>query len=394
MAKKRNVKRSDGRYSVQIYLGKDDNGKRKYKTVYGATQKEADKKADELKAQLGKGLDITNKIKTFKEWSELFLASQKSVLSSSEYELKKNRISFFYLFFGSFPIEAIRPFQIEAALNNLAEKNPATGNPSAKKTLAVYKQVCGQVFKFAVKNRVIEYNPAEYAEIPKNASQKERRALTKTEREWIVSYSGDNKRAKRAAMIAMFCGLRRGEMTALTWNDIDFKKKNITVNKSYDFKAGELKLPKTEAGIRTVPMPDVLVDYLVNEKKEGINVFVTKSGKLMTETAWKRMLESFLVDLEIAHGTGKKKKKCAPEPTVFTISLFGWHDLRHTYATILYEAGVDVLTAQYLLGHASASTTMEIYTHLSDAQKERSIVKLNDFLDDNNKCKSNASQTG
>ena len=308
--------------------------------------------------------------------------------------MKKNRISFFYTFFGNSPIESVRPFQIEAALNNLAEKNPTTGKPSAKKTLTVYKQNCGQVFKFAIKNRIVEYNPADYSELPKNAPKEERRALSETEREWISNYSGENKRAKRAAMIAMFCGLRRGEMTALTWNDINFTDKTITVNKSYDFKSNNIKLPKTAAGVRTVPMPDTLVEFLKNEKKEGINVLVTKSGKIMTESAWKRMLESFLIDLEIAHGAGKKKKKCAPEPTVFTIQLFGWHDLRHTYATILYEAGVDVLTAQYLLGHASASTTMEIYTHLSDAQKSRSIVKLNDFLSKNDGCKSDASQTG
>lgn len=394
MPKKKNATRADGRIAVQVYLGKGEDGKRKYKTVYGATQKEADKKADELRTQLGKGLDVANKTKTFKEWAKLFLASQKPVLSTSEYELKKNRLQFFYDYFGEANIESIRPFQIEAALMKLAEKNPTTGNPSAKKTLSVYKQVCGQVFKFAIKNRVVEYNPAEYAELPKNAPQKERRALTETERKWIMECDSTEQRAKRAAMIAMFCGLRRGEMTALTWNDINFKDKTITVNKSYNFKSNTVKLPKTAAGVRTVPMPDNLVEFLKNEKKEGINVIVSKSGKLMTESAWKRMLESFLIDLEIAHGTGKKKKKCAPEPTVFTIQLFGWHDLRHTYATILYEAGVDVLTAQYLLGHASAKTTMEIYTHLSDKQKSRSIVKLNEFLSNKDECKSNASQTG
>ena len=90
------------------------------------------------------------------------------------------------------------------------------------------------------------------------------------------------------------------------------------------------------------------------------------------------------------YGTGIKKNKFAPTPSTFTIQTFGWHDLRHTYATILYEAGVDVLTAQYLLGHASPETTMKIYTHLSEERKDKSIEKLNDFLE----CKSDASQTG
>ncbi len=387
MAKKKNAKRSDGRYSVQIYLGKDENGKRKYKTVYGATQKEADKKADELKAQFGKGIDIAREQDTFEDWAVLFLASQKKRLSETEYSTKKNRIEYFYGYFGKSQIKAVRVFEIENALNDLAEKNPATGNPSADKTLKGYKQVCSQVFKFAIKNRVIEFNPAEAAELPKNAPKTERRALDKTEREWITK---STHRAKRAAMIAMFCGLRRGEMTALTWNDIDFKENTITVNKSYDFKAGELKLPKTEAGIRTVPMPQVLADFLKSEKRTSIYVCCSKQNKMLTVDGWKRMLESFILDIECENGSSGRKKHCEPKEVVITFQPFGWHDLRHTYATILFEAGVDVLTAQYLLGHASPETTMKIYTHLSEAQKKKSIKKLDDFLS----CKSGASQTG
>lgn len=383
------AKRADNRYAVQVYLGKSEDGKRKYKTVYGKTQKEANEKAEELKAQLGKGLDVTSKVKTFYDWTKLFLSSQKPILSASEYDTKENRIGYFLSFFGDSPIESIRPYQIEHALNKLADENPNTGKPAAKKTLSAYKQVCSQVFKFAIKNRVVEYNPADYAELPKNAPKSERRALEEYEREWIISSS---HRAKRAAMIAMFCGLRRGEMTALTWNDIDFNNNTININKSYDFKSKSLKLPKTDAGIRTVPMPQILADFLKEEKRTSVYVICNAHNKMMSVDGWKRMLESLLVDLEIEHGISKKKNKFAPEPTVLTIKPFGWHDLRHTYATILFEAGVDVLTAQHLLGHASAQTTMEIYTHLSDAQKSRSIVKLNDFLSSKHTCKSDASQ--
>lgn len=385
------VKRNDNRYAVQVYLGKDENGKRKIKTVYGKTQKEANEKAEELKTQLGKGLDINSKNKTFNDWAKFFLASQKKKLKESEYLTKEKRIDFFFSYFGDCPIEAVRPFQIESALTDLAEENPSTGKPTAKKTISAYKQACGQVFKFAIKNRVLEYNPADYAEIPKDAPKAERRALEEYERERIIS---SNHRAKRAAMISMFCGLRRGEMTALTWNDIDFKNNTITVNKSYDFKSKSLKMPKTEAGVRTVPMPDILSDFLKSEKRTSVYVICNSQNKMMSVDSWKRLLQSLLCDLEIEYGISGKKNKFSPVPTVLTIKSFGWHDLRHTYATILFEAGVDVLTAQYLLGHASPQTTMEIYTHLSESQKSRSIVKLNDFLAQKNTFKSNSSQTG
>lgn len=390
MPKKSNTKRSDGRIAVQIYLGKDENGKRKYKTVYGATQKEANKKADELRSRLAKGMDISHSRDSFKKWAELFLSSQKARLSTSEYSLKAKRIKYFYDYFGETEINAVKVYHVEEAINALAAQNPATGKPSADKTIRGYKQVCSQVFAFAVKNRVIEFNPASVTETPKGAPKTERRALSETERQWIIGLSTEH-RAKRAAMIAMFGGLRRGELTALTWNDIDFAKNTITVNKSYDFKSGTLKLPKTSAGIRTVPMPQVLSDYLRSEPHTDTYVCTSAKGKMMTVDGWKRLMESLLTDLETAHGNGKKANKYAPYPTVLTIEPFGWHDLRHTYATILFEAGVDVLTAQYLLGHSSPETTMMIYTHLSNAQKNRSIDKLNFFVNQS-LCKSNASQ--
>lgn len=391
MPKRKNATRSDGRIAVQIYLGIGEDGKRKVKTVYGKTQKEAEEKAAELKAQLGRGIDIAKDRDTFEDWAKLFLASQKKKLTEAEYTLKSKRIEYFYSYFGKNPIKAVKAFQIEDALNDLAKENPTTGNPSSEKTVKGYKQVCSQVFRFAIKNRVMEFNPVDVAEYTAGASQNQRRALTENERKWITS---SGHRGKRAAMIAMFCGLRRGEMTALTWNDIDFENGTITVNKSYDFKAGELKLPKTAAGIRTIPMPQILSDFLKVEERTSIYVCCSKRNKMLTVDGWKRMLESFILDIECENGSSGRKKHCEPKAVEITFQPFGWHDLRHTYATILYEAGVDVLTAQYLLGHASPQTTMEIYTHLSDAQKDRSIVKLNDFLSKKDEFKSNSSQTG
>lgn len=391
MPKKSNTKRSDGRIAVQIYLGKDENGKRKYKTVYGATQKEANKKADEIRAMLGKGLDVLQEQVTFKEWAELFLASQKKVLSESCFNLKKKRIEYFYTYIGVTAINSVKVFQIEEALGNLAETNPLTGRATAGATLKNYKQVCSQVFKFAIKNRATEFNPAEFAELPKGTVKSQRRALSETEREWILKLSSEH-RAKRPAMIAMLCGLRRGELTALTWDDISFSERNITVNKSFDFKTGKIKLPKSVSGIRKVPIPQILLDFLRTEKRTSIYVCPSAHNTMMSDTAWRRLLESLLDSLELEHGTHRKNNKHSPFPTVRTVEPFGWHELRHTYATTLFEAGVDVLTAQYLLGHSSPETTMNIYTHLSEAQKSRSIVKLNDFLSKKDVCKSDTSQ--
>ena len=176
-------------------------------------------------------------------------------------------------------------------------------------------------------------------------------------------------------MIAMLCGLRRGEISALKWSDIDFKEKTITVSKSFDFKNNKVKLPKTAAGIRTVPMPEELIQFLkpLKGKKNSLVVTNTKGGT-MTETNWRHLWESYLYNY--------KKEPMVVEP-------FTMHCLRHTYATLLYDAEVDVMTARDLLGHSDVQTTMGIYTHLSEEKKKSSIEKLNDFL---NSASQHASQ--
>ena len=107
----------------------------------------------------------------------------------------------------------------------------------------------------------------------------------------------------------------------------------------------------------------------------------------MREGAWERLWKSYMKTLNEKHGNFEKVIYRGKEKP-FIIEPFTLHYLRHTYASILYEAGVDVLTAKELMGHSDIKTTLGIYTHLSREHKEKDITKLNDFL----KCKSDASQ--
>lgn len=187
----------------------------------------------------------------------------------------------------------------------------------------------------------------------------------------------------------LYAGLRKGEVTALQWSDIDFNNKTISVTKSYNFKTNKIKSPKTQAGIRTVHVPENLLEFLQSTPKKSIYVVTSASGNIMTDIAWRRLWNSYMTDLDIKYGKRTKKiSKFDPQKGAIIIKTFTPHQLRHTYCTILYNAGVDVLTAQYLMGHSDAKTTLAIYTHLQKKQKDKSINKLNEFL----KCKSDASQ--
>ena len=377
MAKTKNAQLADGRYRVRIYVGMKD-GKKSYKTVYGKTQKEADIKADELRVSLRKGMNISAQKDSFLTWAEFWLTAKACEVSQDRAKALRTRANVWINELNNAPISQIKPFELQSILFSIAAKNPKTGEPMAKKTVREYIQVINAIFDFAIDNRVIEYNPAGKLKIPQMAKPpKQRRALTPLERKRVMEFE---HRAKPSAMLMMLSGLRRGEATALQWNDIDFENNRIYVTKSYDFKSKSFKTPKNGKA-RVVSVPQVLIDYLKTLPREDFYVLNNASGQMMTDISWKRLYESYMLDMNIKYGLNGSANKHANNIKIpMVINRFTPHELRHTFCTMMYEAGVDVLIAKDQMGHADIQTTLSIYTHLSQQHKERDIKKLDEFL--------------
>ena len=185
-------------------------------------------------------------------------------------------------------------------------------------------------------------------------------------------------------LVALYTGLRKGEILALTWNDIDFIKNTVTVSKTAgrviditkDSRSKEyikVGTPKTAKGNRVVPLPDFLVKRLKQYKlfkkeeslkigiqfKESNNLFTAKTGNIVAPP---NLHEAFK---EILLKAGLEDRK--------------FHDLRHTYATRLFELGESAKTVQELLGHSSISMTLDIYTHVLKETKETAVKKLDEL---------------
>ena len=377
MAKKMNTPQADGRVRVRVYTGIKD-GKKTYKSVYGKTQKEADIKAEELKVSLRKGIDISASNDSFKVWAEYWLVSKRYEVSADRYSTLQSRSAVWGDALKNAQISQIKPFELQTILFSIAAKNPYTNEPMAKKTIRGYVQVITAIFDFAIDNRVIDYNPATKLKIPQAATATiQRRALTEQERQRVMEFE---HRAKPSAMLMMLSGLRRGEATALQWNDIDFINNKISVTKSYNFKSKDFKTPKNGKS-RVVSVPQILIDYLKTLPKVSPFVLTNARGGMMTEDSWKRLYQSYMLDMNIEYGFGGSINKHAITIDVtMVIATFTPHELRHTFCTIMFEAGIDALTAKEQLGHSDIKTTLSIYTHLSAQHKELQVNKLDDFL--------------
>ena len=383
-------KRADGRYSRQVYLGLGEDGKRQYKTVYGSSQKEVEERALDIKFQLKKGMDLSYGRDRFRDWSAAWLADKKDNVSASYYGGLKGKVVALDEEFGDTSMRKIMPVHIQSLINRYAECNPHTHRPTAKKTLRDLKSIAEQIFCLAIENRITDYNPAQYVRIPAKAPVQKRRALTEEEQQWIVDTP---HRAQRIAMIMMYAGLRRGEAIPLQWKDVDLNNGTISVTKSVEIVHGQSVQKdggKTANSQRVVDIPDRLIAFLRKEKAQSGPlelVCPAADGRMMSESAFRRMWESYMTDLNFKYGnridgSGKlARSKCNPNGVLRTIPPITSHWLRHTFATMLYLAGVDVLTARDQLGHSDIKTTLSIYTHLDRLYKRRSMSKLNEYLE-------------
>lgn len=373
----RSKRRPDGRYGANVTIGKNQ-----HKYVCANSQKELEEKVTQLKIKLGKGLNIAAERDTFGEWGEMWLKQKKLSVSSGMYGAYAGHYKKLEELYN-IPVSKLRLNDFQQIVFRLGSGE----KPLSKKTLNGLKQTASQILQLAIDNRVIDYNCANAIVIPSSAKPAEkRRALTKEEQRWIRETP---HRAQTAAMIMMYAGLRRGELLPLLWSDIDFDRKTISINKAVAYVNGKPQVKncgKTDAALRTVFIPDILIDYLKGLRRDTLLVCPSTKGTIITEIGWKRLWDSYLKNLNFKYGDFgdyvnlKVKSKYQPGGLPMVIPHITAHWLRHTFITNMFFAGISLMTAKEQAGHADIRTTAEIYTHLNDEYKERDMQGLNDYL--------------
>lgn len=375
-------KRADGRYCSQIYLGRDENGKRQYKSVYGKSPAELKEKETAIRLQLGRGLDVLSQRDSFDTWADDWIRLKKSAKITDKQKSNYQRgVTFWKEALNGYEIGQIRADDIERPLVSLQEEGYAA------RTINFYRSTVHQIMQRAV-GRVISSNPVDLVQLTEPGQKAEqRRALSAEEQKWIWETP---HRGQPVAVIMMLSGLRRGELAALTWNDVDLKERTITVNKSIEYPPNEpprlRHLTKSAAGMRMVDIPQKLADYMAAMPKDNMLVIHSAKGGVMTESAWLSLWGSYMRILNIKYGVRtpadlERMKKPGQHKFDMTIPRITLHWLRHTFCTLLYLSGVDVVQACAQMGHADIATTLKIYTHLDAIHKRKSVDKLDAYLD-------------
>lgn len=365
-------------YKVQFYLGRDpQTGKSKATTLRGfRTKKQASNAMIAAKNDFINGKQKKPKNRTFKDvyvdWYESYkLTVQESTIARTKGIFNNHILKAF----GDKRINTITVADVQKAINHwykITDRN--------------YKKwfnYTSLVFKYAVKTRIITENPCSLVTIPKM----KRTYGKKLENFWSIDQLNQfmncidpDKELEKYTLfrVLAYSGMRRGELLALTWQDISFKDSSVDINKTVaQGLRGKLIIQptKTKAGRRTITMDDTTMLYLKRWRLSQKQMYMMYGFNTMNKS-------------QLVFANSKNKLKSLNTPLKWLnaiikqngLSKITVHGFRHTHASILASNGVPVKQVQDRLGHDDVKTTLQVYTHVSESDRRKTVQIFNDAM--------------
>lgn len=374
MAKKRKGgegtirQRVDGRWEGRYVIGYDDKGYPKTKNVLAKTKRECAEKLQKLKEELG-GIK-SDKVKPdmrFGDWLEYWYETHSKPKIRATTQLGyESRIRLHIVpEIGNIPLNKLtqndlQQFYARLKKNGRKSLTEYYGEGLSDQMVRMCHATCRTALEKAVQEGLIRTNPAIGCKLPPKRAR-EMQVLDRDELQRFL-IQAQSEGYYELFLLDLSTGLRRGELMALQWDDLDFETGVLNVNKQVYPVNGELQFsePKTKNSIRKIVLPSAVVEVLREYKK-------TVNSRWMFPSPVKE-------DFPITPGVVRSRLRLILERAGCKHVRF--HDLRHTFATLALQNGMDVKTLSAMLGHVSAATTLDIYTHITDDMQRTAAANI------------------
>jgi integrase len=340
--------RKDGRFQFN-YTVTLLNGKKKPKSIIKADKQEVKRLAIIAMYEADQYTDIGSmKLGEYIiEWFELHKKKlADTTIASYEIYIKNHIIKSL----GEMRLSKVNMFTIQEFLNSKAEEG------YKRTTIKHMKKILNLALKDAVRNGTLKSNPAEYTELPKSGNEYVYQVYDIDDYEKLLEASINTKFELPVVLSAM-CGLRRGEVFGLRWQDVDLGNAILKVNNTAVVigKKIIIKEPKTKTSIRTVTIPTEALKVL--KRNRGFGYVVGNNDIPQSGMNFAREFRIFLEENNL------KKIR--------------FHDLRHFHATYLMTLGIDIKMISARLGHSNVGTTQNIYQHMTEKMDVVIAEKIN-----------------
>jgi integrase len=334
----------------------------------GKNQREADQKAALKLDKLKRGEAGISGNMTVARWANEWLEVYKRpAVGEGQYRRYRGIIDKIIVpDIGAQPIKTIKDVQLQKIINGRAGKS--------KSDIKKLRDTIKAIFTRAHASKLIGNNPAEYLEMPA-APEGKRRSITGYERNKILELA-ETHPAGLWVKLTLYCGIRPGEARALDWRHIDTNKKILHIEQAMKSRTKVIGKPKSDAGIRDIPIPDALISDLLAAKADPFEPVIVKplSEKRHDEHSMMFMWNNFKRELDISMGAQLYRNKIIISVVASELTAYC---LRHTYCTDLQDAGVPINVARYLMGHSDIRVTSKIYTHTTDKAIEDARERIN-----------------
>ena len=367
-------KRVDGRWEGRIVVGHKNDGTPIYRSAFGKTQKELLPKFNKLKEAYA-GVELTeDSLMTLAQWIDKWLDEHKSgiIRPSTFASYKRYSDSYIKPRLGHRKLTQITSREIQEMYNSLKHEGRINtteemGTELANSTVRSIHMLLHEALDGAVREGLIPRNPTDGTTIPRLVKT-EKTVLLESQIEKFMKTIENDEVWHDLFFMELMTGLRRGEICALKWNDIDEKNRILHVRKTIRYAKKQLIVgeTKTNEGNRKIVLPASVMDMLMKRKEKSISEWIFP----------KSLNPTMPIDPASAYRRLKEILKEADLPDM------RFHDLRHTFATHAATSGIDPRTLAGILGHTKPSFTLDAYTHVTTDMQKRAAGIVGNFITD------------